>query len=410
MNDDVASAPELQRSGRAPWRVLAALVSAFALSQAFRTMPAITAGQIGAEFSLPTRELGLFAGMFHLAFAVMQIPVGVALDRYGPGRTVGVLFIAALAGGLLTALAPNFPLLLAGQALLGIGSSPAFLAPVVFAAHRYPPDRFAAVSGVILGVGGLGMLLTATPLAWVVEHYSWRAAFAILAAGSAAAIMACWALAQEHSAGARGETLLRAFREAAAVFTQRQAAGILILGSATYAVTIAVRSLWIAPLFTERHGFALIEAGHVALAMSVAMLVGPVVFGRLDPGGLRRRTLIVVSALLMAALVAVLARTNAPAVDAVLVTALGALSGFILLQYADVRASYPPAVVGRALGVFNMALFLGVAVVQWASGVIADVAVAHGFGALTGVFTAFAAFLALAAAAFALLPRSPLLK
>jgi predicted MFS family arabinose efflux permease len=340
----------------------------------------------------------------------MQIPVGVALDLYGPGRTVAILFTAALAGTVLSSTATSFPQLLAAQALLGIGSSPAFLAPLVFAARHFRADRFASVSGLVLGIGGLGMLATATPLAWVVERSSFRVAFAILAAFSAASILACWWLAQEPGAGSRGETLARAFREAAGIFTQRHAAGILILGSANYAVIIAVRALWITPLFTERHGFSLVQAGHVALAMSVTMLVGPMVFGRIDPGGLRRRRLIVSCTLLMAILVAAIGheRTSA-AVDIGLIVTLGGLSGFSLLQYADVRSSYPAAVVGRALGVFNMALFLGVAMVQWASGLVADLALSHAGSSLTAVFAALAMYLALAAAAFALLPRSPLL-
>ncbi len=396
---------------RPRWVVLGALLSAFALSQAFRTMPAITAAQIGAEFTASIRDLGLFAGLFHFAFAFMQIPVGVALDRYGPGRTVCALFPAALAGAVLVAAAPNFTVLLLGQALLGIGSSPAFLAPVVFASKRFPPERFAAVSGLILSIGGLGMLATATPLAFVVQTWSWRAAFWLLAVISALALLACWMLVQQATPTARGETLARAFREATALFAQAHTAGILVLGGVTYAITITVRALWAVPVFTERHGFTLVQAGNVVLAMSVAMLVGPVFFGRIDPGGLRRRRLIASATLLMAAVVAGLAPAHvSPLVETALVLALGFLSGFIILQYADVRSSYPAAVAGRALGVFNMAMFFGVAIMQWLSGLVADIASAQEIDALEAVFLTLAAILAVAAAAFLKLPRSPLLR
>lgn len=396
---------------RPAWLVLSALISAFALSQAFRTMPAITAARISADFGLSSQGVGLFAGTFHLSFALMQIPVGVALDRYGPGRTVTVLFAAALAGSVLCSLAPNFPLLLLGQALLGVGSAPAFLAPVVFASRRYPPHRFAAVSGLILAVGSLGMLATATPMAFVIETWSWRAAFGVLAAVSLAATIACWAFTQEPvpaTATAR-ETLAHAFREAARLFGERHAAGILVLGGVTYAVTITVRALWVVPLFTDRHGYSLVQAGNVVLAMSVGMVVGPVLFGRIDPGGLRRRRLIAACTLVMAAMLACLIRHNAAAFDVALVVGFGTLSGFIILQYADVRSSFAPAVVGRALGLFNLAMFLGVAGFQWLSGIVADAALVLQVDALSAIFCALAALLVAACAAFMLLPHSPLL-
>lgn len=396
---------------RPRWVVLGALLSLFALSQAFRTMPAITAAQIGAEFAASTRDLGLFAGMFHFAFAVMQIPVGVALDRYGPGRTVCTLFPAALLGVVLVAAAPTFALLLLGQALLGIGSSPAFLAGLVFASKRFPPERFAAVSGLILSLGGLGMLATATPLAFVVQTWSWRASFWLLAAASAAALLACWILVERAPPAAEGETLARAFREAIALLAQPHTAGILALGGVTYAVVITVRALWAVPVFTGRHGFTLVQAGNVVLGMSLAMLLGPAFFGRIDPGGLGRRRLIAGGTLLMAAAVAGLAPSHASALaPAGLVLALGFLSGFTILQYADARSSYPAAVAGRALGVFNMAIFFGVALMQWLSGAIADVASAHRIDPLEAVFLALAGTLALAAGAFVFLPRSPLLR
>ena len=40
---------------------------------------------------------------------------------------------------------------------------------------------------------------------------------------------------------------------------------------------------------------------------------------------------------------------------------IGLLSGCLVLQYADVRAAYPTALTGRALAVFTMSMFLGVA-------------------------------------------------
>src|SRR5437660_4066554 len=100
--------------------MVAALTSIFAMSQAYRTLPAIVANAIEAEFHLSAEAIGLFAGAFHLSFGLMQLFVGVALDRYGPKRTVTAFFSVAVLGAILCSAAPNFALLIAGQILLGI--------------------------------------------------------------------------------------------------------------------------------------------------------------------------------------------------------------------------------------------------------------------------------------------------
>lgn len=62
--------------------MLATLVGVAAMSQVFRTIAAIVAPGLQREFGLSTEELGIYAGAFHLSFALAQIPMGLALDLY----------------------------------------------------------------------------------------------------------------------------------------------------------------------------------------------------------------------------------------------------------------------------------------------------------------------------------------
>ena len=91
------------------WVMVAALTSIFAMSQAYRTLPAIVANAIEAEFHLSAQAIGFFAGAFHLSFGLMQLFVGVALDRYGPKRTVCAFFSLGVVGAILCTAAPNLP-------------------------------------------------------------------------------------------------------------------------------------------------------------------------------------------------------------------------------------------------------------------------------------------------------------
>lgn len=386
--------------------MLAALILVFALSHAFRTVAAIMAGQVQGEFGLSAQALGAFAGAYHLAFAAAQLVMGVALDRHGPRRTVGGAFALAVVGGVVSAFAPGFTVLVVGQLLIGVGCAPALLATMVFITRRYPADQFSRLSGLILGLGGLGMLITATPLAWVVENWSWRAGFLTLAGVAATAWLAVLVLVDDEPPATRqrSETLAGAVRQVATLLARKHTAGILCLAAVSYAAFITLRGLWLGPLLLERHGFSLMEVGHVAFALSLISLFGPIVFGQVDPGGRARRAVIIVCALAFAALFVVLAFGASGDVEVALAAFTGFLSGFILLQYADLRAAYPAEVMGRALAVFTMAMFLGVAAMQWLSGLAASVAAAHGVDPLWAAFATVATMLTAGAAGYGLLP------
>ena len=87
--------------------------------------------------------------------------------------------------------------------------------------------------------------------------------------------------------------------------------------------------------------------------------------------------------------------------------AVGLLSGYMVLQYSDVRSAYPAAMTGRAMALFTMAMFLGVALMQWVTGLVATWATAQGMEPFRAVMLAIAALLTLGALGFRVLPAPP---
>lgn len=353
---------------------LAALISAFALSQAFRTVVTLVALPLQAEFGVGDDMIGVVGGAFHLAFGLMQLPVGFMLDRHGPRRTILLSFPAAVAGALVSATASSIPMLIVGQWLVGIGCAPCFLAPLVVVSRLRSPTEFSRLSGIVLGVGGAGMLLTGTPLAWVVDAFSWRSAFWVLAVAAAASWLWCWKSVPRLEpivTGAGHASTTRTLLEFGRILRNRHMLGMIALGWVTYASFISLRGLWLVPLLVGRHEFTLVASGHLALAGSILALIGPPVAGRLDPGGAGRRIVLAGGTLAYAGFFALLAHGIGAAGDAALTLVLALASGYVVLLYSEVREIWPPAMAGRALAIVNSAMFLGVAAMQWASGVAA---------------------------------------
>lgn len=418
MHGNAAGAPAARASA---WVMLLALTAAFALSQAFRTVAAILAAPLQAELQLSPQQLGSFAGAFHFAFGAMQLFMGIGIDLHGVRRTLLASFPLAIGGAVLAALAPGYATLMLAQMLIGVGCASAFLVCTVFIARHFPLERFTALSGTIMSLGGVGMLATGTPLAWLVEATSWRTGYAVLAAASLAAwVLVAWKVHEPAPAlrddTARGgtardaaprESLGRATLAFVALLRLPHTAGIIALSFVCYASFITLRGLWLGPLLIERHGFSLVDSGNVALAVSAISLVGPALFGRFDPGGASRRRRLVGFSLLLAALFVALALSRSALFDVSLMLAIGLLSGYMILQYSEVRSAYPAQIVGRALAPFTMSMFMGVALMQWFTGLVASLAQARGADIFTVVLLAIAAMLAAGALAFAWLPKAP---
>ncbi|NOJ99796.1 MFS transporter, partial [Corallococcus coralloides] len=134
-------------------------------------------------------------------------------------------------------------------------------------------------SGVGMGVGGLGLIFTGTPLAWLVQHGGWRLGFGVLAALSLLSWVLIYLRVHEpelpESKNRPKETWGQAAARFADLFRMPHTWGILILGMCCYAAFLTLRGLWLGPLLMGRFGFSLVESGNVALVLSLIALFVP---------------------------------------------------------------------------------------------------------------------------------------
>jgi len=389
------------------WAALLLLTTGFAMSQAFRTIAAIMAQPLQAELHLSPQQLGAFAAAYHFAFGALQLFMGIGIDMHGVRRTILTASPLMVAGAVMSALAGSFGWLVAGQILIGIGCAPAFLVCTVYIARHFPPARYTMVSSIILAVGGVGMLATGTPLAWLIEASSWRMGFWVLALCAALSwgAIALWMREPPPPAAAPRESLHESLRTFGALFRLPHTLGIVALALVTYASFVALRGLWLGPVMMQRHGWSLVATGNLAVVLTVVALASLPVFGRLDPGPRRRRPWLLAGTLVSAALFGLLALGVSAPMDVVAMLLVCLASGYATLQYPDVKDAYEPAVIGRAMALFTMALFMGVALVQWLTGAIASIAQAHGIDPFGAVFGCIAGLLVLGALAFWRLPQ-----
>ncbi|MBP2436424.1 MFS transporter [Microbacterium amylolyticum] len=147
-----------------------------------RTSLSATAGVASERFDLTSEHLAAFGLLQLIVYAGAQIPVGMLIDRLG-ARTVllaGLVLIAA--SQLMIGFGETFSTLLAARALAGLGDAMVFPSAVRLTAVSLRPAWISTGTQMVGVVGNFGMLVTATPLLWMVDMVGWPPAYLILAA------------------------------------------------------------------------------------------------------------------------------------------------------------------------------------------------------------------------------------
>ena len=104
---------------------------AFILSQFLRSIPAVIAPDLRMELELTAGQLSALPSALFFGSAIMQLPAGVLLDRFGPRITVATFLFITASGVLGFSLATTTIGLTAWLLVTGWGIAPVFMGAIV---------------------------------------------------------------------------------------------------------------------------------------------------------------------------------------------------------------------------------------------------------------------------------------
>lgn len=367
---------------------------AYVLSQFFRAFLAVLTAPLEMDLGLGPDILATASGLWFLSFAVMQIPVGWALDTLGPRRTSGWLMLIGGAGGAaLFALAQGPMWLHAGMLLIGVGCSPVLMSSFYIFAREFDPQRFATLAALMIGVGTLGNVMSSYPMAFAAETIGWRAAMWLLSA-------ACGLVAVGILLTVRDPAKPQDDAQGSLLDLLRMPVLWLLLPImfVNYAPIAAVRGLWIGPYLRDVFAMTTGQIGVATLLMSLAMIVGTLLYGPLDRILGTRKWVVFGGNAITATLLATLAlfSDTGPWLAVALMAAIGFFGTSFPVIIAHARGFFPPHLTGRGVTLMNLFGIGGVGLMQFASGRIHS---AWSGGTPDAPYVAIFAFLAVSLAA-----------
>lgn len=393
--------PRTDRRALLVWSVA---VAAYVVAIMNRSSFGVATLEVAERFAVSSALLASMAVAQLVVYALLQVPVGVLLDRYGPRLLIAGGAAGMALGQAVLALAPSAGWVLAGRVLVGAGDALTFVSVVRLVPAWFAPRRVPLMTQLTGSVGQLGQVLSAVPVVALLHAQGWRTTFASVAAVGVVASIAVLAVVRDAPPPAaapgpaelaggsqdgrpRGGLLRRPWRstrvrpprEPGALRAVRHDPGAR-LGfwmhlSGQFSNHVVVL-LWGYAFFVEGQGRSAGEASALlTLNVLAAVVAGPViglVVGR-HPAVRVRLAVGTSVAIGLAWLAVTLPSAPVPlAVLGVFVVVVGIGGPTSLVAFDVVRSCIPAQRLGTATGFVNTGGFIGALATMFVVGVVLD--------------------------------------
>jgi len=376
-------------SGSYRWLVFGLLACGYILVYFHRLSTNVVALDMMRDLQVGGALIGLLASGYFYPYALMQLPAGLLADSLGPRRTVTFSFVLAGLASIFLGMVTSVGWAIFARILVGIGVSMLFVATLKILTRWFKVSEFATVTGILMALGGVGVLTTATPLAHLSNTIGWRGSFVVIGAATLVLATVIWVFVrntpeekgfpapeERASAALNQKDRNSLFDGLKSVVSARSFWPLAAWFFFSCAVFFAFAGLWGAPYLIQVYGLTKIEAGGVMDMLALAMIVGSPLLSMLSDR-IRSRKLILVAASLTLVLVTIPlafipAGLSKPVLYVLVFFMSLSASSVVAIGFTMCKELFPVRIAGTAVGLVNLFPFLGGAIMQPAVGYLLE--------------------------------------
>lgn len=366
-------------NSRRAWLVCAIGAFAYIVAVLQRTSMSVASVDATERFDVQAAVLSSLAVVQLIVYAGLQIPVGVVLDRLGPRFLVSFGATLMMIGQVTLAFAPSITIAVVGRVLVGAGDAMTFISVTRLLASWFGGKTLPLLTQLMGTLGGVGQLLSAVPLVFVLHEFGWQTAYLGAAAVSLLSAILVISFVRNAPAGAVIHEPV-AWKTAFVHLRESLARPGTQLGFWAHFVSTSPGTmfamLWGFPFLSIGLGYGPVGAALFLTGMIVTAMVGGPILGILSARYPHRRSNVILGivAAMAVAWVLVLAWPGHPptwtVVLLIIALAIGGPGSLIGFDFA--RAFNPARSLGSASGVVNVGGFLGAFTMMFLIGLVLD--------------------------------------
>jgi MFS family permease len=165
---------EKSSSSLLPWFMWALGALFYCYEFFLQVSPNVMVQDLMLAYHLTAAQMGYLSTSYYIAYAAMQLPVGMLLDRFGTRVPLTIAVLLCAIGTLTFCYAHVLAVAAFGRFLIGIGSAFAAVSCMQIAANWLPLNRFALMTGLLLTIGMIGAWNGQAPLGMLIHTIGWR--------------------------------------------------------------------------------------------------------------------------------------------------------------------------------------------------------------------------------------------
>jgi len=338
-----------------------------------QVVPGIVAPDLMREFHLGAGGLGTVAALFFSAYALLQIPVGLSVDRFGPHRPLVAAVILAALGSLFFSVSSGAGTAGLARLLIGAGAAFSFIASLKLVSNWFAPERFATLAGLTNACGMIGAAGGGAPLALLVAGIGWRRSLGLLGVIGLALAALILLFVRDRPPAPRGVGVPPSEPQSdsiairvRAILADRRGWINALYASAISIVFVAFGALWGVGYVEKACGVSRFAASAATSLLFLGAIPGSMFFGWVSDRIRRRRAPMLAAA--GGGLACMCALLYLPGLSFTSLRLLLALLGFFcsanIVSYAVSHDISAPGQTGLALGFLNTCFYAGNAVSQ----------------------------------------------
>ncbi|MEG2787573.1 MAG: MFS transporter [Romboutsia sp.] len=162
------------------WSIWWVITLSFVLVLFLRMSTAVISDNLSNELGFNSIEISNIASFTLYAYALMQIPGGIIIDKYGARKISSLGMIIAGIGSILFGYIQTIELAYLSRIMVGIGTSVILLAMFKIQGNWFKKEEFASASAKFSLIGNLGTVFATFPLVLLIDQFGWRNSFILI--------------------------------------------------------------------------------------------------------------------------------------------------------------------------------------------------------------------------------------
>ena len=370
--------PKMVKYRRLIWFILA---MGYLIGFFHRYTLGIISDILAQEMDLTAVHLGAMTSMYFYAYGFLQAPVGILSDKFGVRIVTTIGLISMGSGSIFFAFSDGMFMASIGRLLIGIGAATFFVSILKMVAVWFPPEQFTKFTGWTALMGNIGALLATTPFSILIGYLSWRQSHILFGIMTYILAVLAWILVREKPEDKGFEPVNEVEDEERSFIEIIKGMGTLIKSWQFWSYFIIIftilggmmslSGLWLVPYLTHIHEVSRNMAANFALIITSGSILSALLLGYVEKRlGSKIKMLKLTSGVTAVFWIyfVVIQRGFVPLWQlAFLLFLFGTVTLFVMVIFGNVKKLFPE-LKGSAMGLINLAPFLGTIVFNFLIG------------------------------------------